>query len=889
MKFFIDKICCLNFVLIFFFMLDLAGCGGGGSSPSTASTTSATAATATTAATSATPDASYYNYQYAVGGVLSGMRVGDTLVLTNNGVNPLTIIANNAFTFSARIPRNGSYNVAVSQQPAGQICTVSNGSGSGVVTTIINVQVTCSSNSFTVAGSLTGLTSGNKVTLLNNGADPQVLSSNAAFAFNVPVADNSSYAVTVGTQPVGQTCTVSNSTGSGVVANIANVSVKCSAIANTYTIAGAVSGLGAGKQVTLLNNGADPQIITSNSAFTFDVPVATNGSYAVTVGTQPVGQVCTVSNGSGTGVKANVSSVSVACSTDTYTIAGAVTGLSSGQQVTLLNNGANPLTITANSSFTFNVAVAYNGSYGVTVGTQPTGETCTVSNGSGSGVVANVSTVSVSCSATTHTVAGTVTGLASGQQVTLLNNGANSQVVTSNSAFTFSVPIANTGSYAVTVGTQPVGQVCTVSNGSGSNVVANVVNVGVTCSTDTYKIAGTVTGLGSGLQVTLLNNGANAQTVTSNSTFTFSVPVAYGGSYAVTVSTQPTGQTCTVASGSGAGVVANVSNVGVSCVASATTPPPSTSLVFSPYMYAGDYNYVSNALTTDVTGTIESALTAMPAKLPALTWAFATGTCGSETWSGISASAFASANVASFVNAGKKYIVSTGGAGNNFLCSSNADFLTFINTYYSANMIGVDFDIENTQTQTDVNNLVQVIVAAQSTYPNLHYSFTVGSNGGSTQQALGSFGKWVMAAIKTYGLKNYTINLMTMDYTSSGTENATLCTLMSGQNLCEMGQSAVTAAQDLHNYYGVPYNQIEVTPMIGGNDNHDEIFTIADAGIVSSFALANNLGGIHFWAFSRDKDCAATANDGTSSDTCNNYGKAGTLGYTNAFISDLGL
>ncbi len=333
----------------------------------------------------------------------------------------------------------------------------------------------------------------------------------------------------------------------------------------TYTIGGNVTGLGSGQQVTLDNNGANQLSVAANGTFTFTTPVALNSSYAVTVGTQPAGQICTVSNGSGTGVMANITNVSVTCSANTYTISGSVTGLGSGQQVTLDNNGANPLTVTANGTFIFTTPVAYNSSYAITVGTQPAGQTCTVANGSGSGVTANITNVSVTCSANTYTISGSVTGLGSGQQVTLDNNGANPLSVAANGTFTFTTPVAYNGSYAVTVGTQPTTQTCTVSNGSGTNVTANVTNVNVACSTNTYTISGSVTGLASGQQVTLLNNAADPTTVTTNSNFTFSTPVAYSGSYAVTVGTQPTTQTCTVSNGSGTNVTANVSNVQVNC------------------------------------------------------------------------------------------------------------------------------------------------------------------------------------------------------------------------------------------------------------------------------------------------------------------------------------
>ena len=93
----------------------------------------------------------------------------------------------------------------------------------------------------------------------------------------------------MGTQPTGQTCTVSNGTGAGVTANVTNVTVTCSTL--TYTIGGTVSGLSAGQQVTLLNNGANATIVTANGAYTFSTPVVYNGTYAVTVGTQPTGKI----------------------------------------------------------------------------------------------------------------------------------------------------------------------------------------------------------------------------------------------------------------------------------------------------------------------------------------------------------------------------------------------------------------------------------------------------------------------------------------------------------------------------------------------------------------------------------------------------------------------
>jgi hypothetical protein len=73
--------------------------------------------------------------------------------------------------------------------------------------------------------------------------------------------------------------------------------------------------------------------------------------------------------------------------------------------------------------------------------------------------------------------------------------------------------------------------------------------------------------LAAGQSVVLLNNAGNSTTVNSNTSFTFSTAINSGSAYAVTVATQPTGQTCTVTNGSGT-VTANVTGVSVSCVVS---------------------------------------------------------------------------------------------------------------------------------------------------------------------------------------------------------------------------------------------------------------------------------------------------------------------------------
>ena len=81
----------------------------------------------------------------------------------------------------------------------------------------------------------------------------------------------------------------------------------------------------------------------------------------------------------------------------TYTIGGTISGLTSGSLV-LKNNGGDALTISANSAtFTFATALANSATYAVTVDTQPSGLTCSVSNGTGTVASANVTNVAISC------------------------------------------------------------------------------------------------------------------------------------------------------------------------------------------------------------------------------------------------------------------------------------------------------------------------------------------------------------------------------------------------------------------------------------------------------------------------------------------------------------
>lgn len=89
----------------------------------------------------------------------------------------------------------------------------------------------------------------------------------------------------------------------------------------------------------------------------------------------------------------------------------------------------------------------------------------------------------------------------------------------------------------------------------------------------TYSVGGSVSGLtGSGLA--LQNNVADTLAIAADGPFTFLTELVNTAAYAVTVSTQPTGQTCSVANGSGSIAATDVTDVAVTCVDDVVVVPP---------------------------------------------------------------------------------------------------------------------------------------------------------------------------------------------------------------------------------------------------------------------------------------------------------------------------
>ena len=132
----------------------------------------------------------------------------------------------------------------------------------------------------------------------------------------------------------------------------------------------------------VLANG-DQRLSVPRGATTFKFPntISYGTEYAITVAQQPEHMTCGFTRGS-TGAAGRTATISayLVCNLNAYTIGGTVKGLGSG--TLKLVNGTDTLEVTAaKTEFTMLATIPYGTVYGVTVLTQPAGQTCTVANG----------------------------------------------------------------------------------------------------------------------------------------------------------------------------------------------------------------------------------------------------------------------------------------------------------------------------------------------------------------------------------------------------------------------------------------------------------------------------------------------------------------------------
>lgn len=169
-----------------------------------------------------------------------------------------------------------------------------------------------------------------------------------------------------------------------------------------------------------------------------------------------------------------------------------------------------------------------------------------------------------------YSVGGAVSGVSGSSSVLVLrNNGGDDLSVASGvTSFVFGTKVVSGNSYNITVLTNPSNRRCTVAPAVASGVIAsNVTNANVTC-VPAFTIGGGISGLTSNGLVLQNNFDDNFLASSGVSGFTFSTPVADGGSYSVTVLTQPNTPArliCNLTGATGSNLGGNVNSVSISC------------------------------------------------------------------------------------------------------------------------------------------------------------------------------------------------------------------------------------------------------------------------------------------------------------------------------------
>ncbi|MDH6114435.1 hypothetical protein P3T36_000836 [Kitasatospora sp. MAP12-15] len=172
----------------------------------------------------------------------------------------------------------------------------------------------------------------------------------------------------------------------------------------------------------------------------------------------------------------------------------------------------------------------------------------------------------------------------------------------------------------------------------------------------------------------------------------------------------------------------------------------------------------------------------------------------------------------------------------------------------------IDFDIEGSAVSdhASIDRRSAAIAAVQAAQRAKGRDLKVSLTLPVLPSGLTADGVYVLQSAKAAGVNVDVVNVMAMDFGDTEAPNP------SGQ----MGSYAIQAAQSTRaqiaqNWPSLTTAQtwamVGVTPMIGQNDNADEVFGLADAQQLLTFAQQNHLGELAFWEVTRDGNACTGA------------------------------
>lgn len=222
------------------------------------------------------------------------------------------------------------------------------------------------------------------------------------------------------------------------------------------------------------------------------------------------------------------------------------------------------------------------------------------------------------------------------------------------------------------------------------------------------------------------------------------------------------------------------------------------------------------------------------------------------------------------------YTTDTNGTDLGNTCSSAAAMASQVESVVTTlNVNHLDFDIESNElTNTaDVTRTAQALAQVRSWSSSNGKNLTISYTIPALPSGLTSSGTSLLSNARSNGFTPDIVDVMTMDYGTSGTEMGTAA-----------NQSLDATAGQVASAFGIStsaaYAKLGNTPMIGQNDSPGEIFTLADASTVESHAASEGIAMLSFWSEGRDN--GGCPGQTSASSTCSGLSQ-NTGAFTQAF------
>jgi hypothetical protein len=234
-------------------------------------------------------------------------------------------------------------------------------------------------------------------------------------------------------------------------------------------------------------------------------------------------------------------------------------------------------------------------------------------------------------------------------------------------------------------------------------------------------------------------------------------------------------------------------------------------------------------------------------------------------------------------SAGGDVIISFGGWGSDnggtdlgATCSSPeaaAAQIESVVTTFNASRLDFDIEAAAITNAADVDRTTKALAAVRSWASGSGRSLALSYTIPALPSGLTEDGTKLLATGKANGFVPDVVNIMSMDYGTSGTE-------MGDAANSALDATAAQVASAFGKSSSEAFAMMGNTPMIGQNDSAGEIFTLPDAASVVSHASSRGIRMLSFWSEGRDNgSCAGST---TASSTCSGVTQS-TGDFTKAF------